>query len=79
MHFDSISSDGPINTKQLNTIPIDRFILLHQSQIIPEILTFTRVSTGSDVSVGNFVNGLRIDKEFENTLLVSFSKYCMIA
>lgn len=50
---------------------MDRVILLHGTQIIPEIMTFDSIKSSGDVHVGGLINTWRLDKEYENTLLVS--------
>lgn len=67
--FESASSGGNIKVSSINNIDFDQIFLLTKPQTVTHTLRFDKITVRSDVPVGNLVNELKIDEEYERTLL----------
>ncbi|XP_071440843.1 uncharacterized protein [Hetaerina americana] len=70
--FQRISSSSDVLVKSINTINLERVVLLNEDQNIDQELKFKSlyIPAGSNVHVENEVNGCKLEKEFNNTVLV---------
>ncbi|XP_046384547.1 uncharacterized protein LOC124154709 [Ischnura elegans] len=70
--FQSIDTSSDVIIKSINGFNLDEVILLNEDQAFDKELKFKElyVAPGSDVYVGNTVNGYNLEEEFNDTLLV---------
>lgn len=68
--FDNVEVNGGLYTKFVNGLDMHYMIPLRSEQQISEPLHFGKVYSDRNISVGNFVNRVKLETEFENTLMV---------